>query len=357
MGRDANSNTNVSRRIDATLLVCTYNRSQDLHEMLQTAVAQETAGSFAYEIIVVDNNSTDDTRRVVESFGASHENVRYLFEERQGKSYALNRGLEAVRGEIYTIADDDFILPNDWLRKIFEAFRAHPEVSFVSGKVLPLWEATPPAWLTPRHWSAIAMADYGDEPFYVDENRQICLLACSFRTADVRAVGGYRVGLSVSKGRIGGTEDLEILQRLWRSGRKGIYLPHIYFYHKVGAGRLTKRYHRRWHTGHGMSYAIMRDGDFEKSSARLFDVPAHLYRQAAGHAVGWLRQKLARNEPEAFWHECQLRFCWGFFQQRRVDYAAQRKHGAVTEAMRFARSLLGKRTGSLPSDAAEKTGR
>lgn len=332
--------------VDITLLTCTFNRCRDLREMLETALAQQTQGAFTFEVVVVDNNSTDQTRQTVQSFiDAGHDNVRYIFESKQGKSYALNTGLEAARGWIYTIADDDFLLPHDWLLKIFQAFRDHPEVSCVSGKVLPHWEAEPPAWLTQKHWSAIAMADYGDEPFYADAERQICLLACSFKTADVRAVGGYSTALGVSKDMIGGTEDLEVLQRLWKAGRKGIYLPHIYFYHKVGASRLTKRYHRRWHTEHGRFYAIMRDEDFERSKSRLFDVPSHLYRQAMGHAWGWLRQTLARDEAEAFWHECQLRFCWGFFQQRRADYVAQRERGAIAEALRFARSLLGSRTG------------
>jgi GT2 family glycosyltransferase len=216
--------------IDITLLVCTYNRSEDLREMLETALKQETGGEFAYEVLVVDNNSTDDTPSIVEEFIArGHENLRYLFESRQGKSYALNTGLDAARGSIFTICDDDFILPENWLKNIFAAFGAHPEASFVSGKVLPAWQGEPPSWLTPEHWSAIALTDYGEKEFYADENNQICLLACSFRMADVKAVGGYNPKLGVTKNQIGGTEDFDILKRLWKSGRKGIYIPHIWF--------------------------------------------------------------------------------------------------------------------------------
>ncbi|MGI8655339.1 MAG: glycosyltransferase [Pyrinomonadaceae bacterium] len=330
---------------DISLLVCTYNRREDLRELLMTAIAQETGGAFAYEIIVVDNNSSDDTRRVVEEFIAGgHRNIRYLFEGRQGKSHALNTGLSAARGWIYTICDDDFILPKNWLKDIFEAFRVHTEVSFVSGKVLPLWQSAAPAWLTQKHWSPIAMADYGEEAFYADEDNQICLLACSFRLADVKTVGGYHSELGVSKGKIGGTEDAEILQRLWKSGRKGIYLPHIAFYHKVTPDRLTKSYHRRWHRGHGRFYALMREEEFERASARLFDVPAHLYKQAMRDARGWLANSL-RGKPElAFQHETQLCFFKGFFQQRRADYSAAGKHGIVRELVSFARALAGGKT-------------
>jgi glycosyltransferase involved in cell wall biosynthesis len=334
-------------RVDLTLLVCTYNRSADLVEMLDTALAQETGGAFTYEVLVVDNNSTDDTRAVVENFIArGHGNLRYLFEPRQGKSNALNTGLGAARGWIYTIADDDFILPADWLKKIYEGFRAHPQVSFVGGKVLPLWQGPVPTWLGREHWSSVALADYGDAAFYTDESRQVCLLACSFRRADVDAVGGYRSGLGVSQNQIGGVEDLEILQRLWKAGRRGLYLPEIAFYHKVPPGRLTKDYHRRWHTGHGRFYAAMRDAAFEGSAARLFDVPAHLYRQAASAAAGWVTCQLRGRQAEAFVHETQLRFFDGFFRERRREYVARGGRGVVAEIGAFARALVtGKRRG------------
>ena len=312
--------------------------------MLETVVAQQTQGAFTFEVVVVDNNSTDETRNVVGEF-AGRARIKYLFEGRQGRAYALNTGLEVIESPIYAIVDDDLILPSDYLSVVYSTFLQHKDVSFVGGKVLPLWKGNPPQWLTARHWAAIAMADYGPQKIYSDLSNPINLLAAAFRTDHVKKVGGYHQELGVSKNRIGGIEDVDLHRRLWQAGYKGLYNPDIFLYHKVELERLTKSYHRRWHTGHGRFYAIMRDEDFERSKARLFDVPSHLYRQAMGHAWGWLRQTLARDEAEAFWHECQLRFCWGFFQQRRAEYAAQRESGALAEALRFARSLLSSRTG------------
>lgn len=333
--------------VDLTLLVCTYNRCEDLRELLETALAQETGGEFTYEVLVVDNNSTDGTRAVVEEFiAAGHRNLRYLFEAEQGKSHALNTGLKAVRGWAYAITDDDFVLPKDWVRGICGGFRAHPEVSFVSGKVLPLWQTGPPAWLTQEHWSAIAMADYGEEPFVTNEEHQVCLLACAFRLADVQAVGGYHVDLGPRKGRTGATEDLDLLKRLWKSGRTGLYLPHITFYHKATPDRLTKEYHRRWHRDHGRSYAVMRAEELEAGSNRLFDVPTHMYRAAAADALGWLKCRLSGRSDKAFWHEIQLYFFAGFFRQRRADYLSAQPGGTARELYSFARSLASGRGGS-----------
>lgn len=333
--------TTTAPAVDVTLLVCTFNRCGDLREMLETALAQETGGSFTYEVLVVDNNSTDHTRAVVEDLIArGHANLRYLFEERQGKSWAINTGLTAIRGWAYAIADDDFILPADWLKKVISGFRANPTASFVSGKVLPLWQGEVPPWLGPDHWSAVALADYGDEEFFADEHRQVCLLACAFRVADVNAVGGYRAELGVSKDLIGGVEDLEILQRLWKAGRRGLYLPSLSFRHKVSPGRLTKAYHRRWHAGHGRFYAKLRDPGFEKSAARLFGVPAHLYRQTASAAIGWLGSMLRGRPDESFAHELRMRFFAGFFDERRHEGS----RGMLSELTELARSLISSRT-------------
>lgn len=329
------------RVTDITVLVCTYNRAADLRDLLETALVQETDGTFTYEVLVVDNNSSDDTREVVKDFiNRGHSNLRYLFEGRQGKSNALISGLKAARGRLYVITDDDFILPSDWLRNIVQAFHVHPDVSCVGGKVLPLWQSEPPAWLTPRHWSAVAVTDYGDAEFYAQASNQICLLACAFRLADVQAVGGYNRELGVTKGKIGGTEDLDVLKRLWQSGRKGLYIPTISFLHKVTPERMTKAYHRRWHDGHGRFYALMRDEEFERSSARLFDVPVHLYGQAVVSTLKLLKNTLTGNETEAFACETELRFFAGFFRQRRADHLAGDERGTFREVASFARSFI-----------------
>lgn len=316
--------------VDISLLVCTYNRCQDLRELLETAVAQETDGKFTYEVIVVDNNSTDKTSVTVKDFiDAGHRNIQYFFEPRQGKSYALNTALEAAKGWAYVITDDDFILPSNWLRNIHQAFCDHPEAAVISGRVLPRWQGEAPAWLTKDHWSAIAMADYGEQPFYASDDNPICLLAGAFRRDAVQKVGGYRVDLGVSRDQIGGIEDLDILQRLWGAGYKALYQPQIAFEHKVGANRLTKSYHRRWHTGHGRFYAAMRDERIEGSIGYLLGVPAHLYRQAARDVLGWLKSSILRQKAQAFVHETRLCFFYGFFSKRKEDYRTDKSRGPL----------------------------
>jgi glucosyl-dolichyl phosphate glucuronosyltransferase len=329
--------------LEITVIICTYNRCADLGEVLESVLAQQTGDAFAFEVLVIDNNSTDATAAVVERFvAAGHANVRYLREARQGKSYALSAGIQAARGAIYTVTDDDLILPQGWLRDVYDAFAANPDVAFVGGRVLPLWKADPPAWLTREHWSAIALADYGEAPFHVNSARPICLLACAFRLDAVRALGGYPGDLGVSGKRVGGTEDHDLLARMIDAGMQGLYLPATTLYHKVQPERVTRSYHRRWHRDHGRSHAVMKLPAVEASALRLFGVPAHLIRAAARDARGWLACRIRRDEAAAFEHETRLRFFNGFVAHRlrqgvlgaparRVRSAGARLAGRPTE--------------------------
>ncbi len=325
---------------DITLVVCTYNRSGDLRELLGTALTQDTPGGFRHEVLVVDNNSSDDTQRCVEALqAAGHGNLYYVLEPRQGKSYALTNALGRIRSPLYTITDDDFLLPSQWLGEIVAAFRDNPDAAFVSGKVLPSWRGNPEPWLTSRHWSAIAMADHGEQRFYVDTANPICLLACAFRLADVLEAGGYPGDLAVSKGRVGGTEDADLLMRLWRNGKRGLYLPGTVLYHKVEPKRLTKAYHRRWHRGHGRSHAMMRVPELERARARLFDVPSHLFGSAGRDLASWAKALIRRDEADAFWYETRLQFFWGFVRHRAAEYRSTMRHGVLREVVRFLAAL------------------
>ena len=125
--------------------------------------------------------------------------------------------------------------------------------------------------------------------------RPVCWLAAVFRADDVRKVADYNVQLGVSKTDIGGVEDVEIFNKLFRAGKCGLYAPDVCLYHKVESERLTKSYHRRWHTGHGRQIARLHDPAVEQSRRRIFGVPAHVYRTAMTVAFNWARHMATGN--------------------------------------------------------------
>ena len=303
--------------MEATFLCCTYNRAKDLAEMLESVLGQE-AGAYTCEVLVVDNNSRDETRQVVEAFtDRAPGRVRYLFEARQGKSNALNTGLAAVNSPIYVVADDDLIFPPDYLGKVRDAFTAHPEIDCLGGRVLPIWRAAPPAWLTEAHYSAIALTGYGDQPIPIGAERPLCLIGGScFRTEVVRKLGGYRGEVAPTPAQVGAIEDAVLCRELYAAGSRGFYLPDLEIYHKVEAYRVEKRYHRRWHRDHGRNFGRVRDPSVDCGRQGPFNVPAYMYRQAVMDACAMLRERLRGRPAEAFLIETHLWFLWGFWAER-----------------------------------------
>jgi glycosyltransferase involved in cell wall biosynthesis len=332
----------MGKRLDISVIISTYNRCDMLPGALESVLAQQAEG-VNYEVIIVDNNSSDKTREVVESFVARGEtNVRYVFEGKQGLSHARNAGVSNAQAPIIAFTDDDVRAARNWVVAIKRAFDEHPEVDFVGGKVLPQWVSAPPSWLTSTHWAPLALADYGEESIYVGAENPICLVGANvaFRREVFEQIGLFKPDLQRVKDGVGSLEDHEFLIRIWSTGRRGMYVPGIVMSAEVQDERMTKEYHRRWHTGHGHFYALMRAEDMEQGDTRLFDVPAHLYRQALKNTTGWLKQSLRANDELAFEHETGLRFFFGFFRQRRKDLHATGSRNTAHEIARFLQSLI-----------------
>jgi glucosyl-dolichyl phosphate glucuronosyltransferase len=324
------------RRLDPpqlSVVISTYNRCTLLERALRSVLAQHPEATPPFEVIVVDNNSTDATAEVVHRFARSNDHVRYVFEHRQGLSNARNAGIAAARAPLVAFTDDDVRAEPDWVAAIVGAFADHPDVDVVGGRVLPLWPAAPPEWLTRAHWAPLALVDYGEQPFVITADRAVCLvganLACRRSLFDV--VGLFATELQRVRDGIGSLEDHEFLLRLLRFGRKALYEPRVSIFADIQANRLEPAYHRRWHAGHGRFYALLRAEDVERTGVgTLFGVPAHLYRQAATDALGWLRAFVLRRASEAFAYEFRLRFFGGFFQARRRDRAADGRESRTT---------------------------
>jgi GT2 family glycosyltransferase len=279
--------------------------------------------------------------------------VRYLFEPRQGLSYARNAAVLEARAPLIAFTDDDVRAEPDWVAAIVRAFDEHPEADAVGGRVLPVWPVAPPAWLTRDHWTPLALVDHGESPVTVTAQHPICLVGANlaFRRSVFEAVGGFATDVQRVKDGIGSLEDHEFLLRLLRIGCRGVYDPRIMVHAGVQANRLERQYHRRWHTGHGHFHALLRSRHMERTSVgTLFGVPAHLYRQAIGDLAGWVRAKAVGQPARAFLHEVRLRFFGGFFQTRRRQYLEKPGHERRRELWRLLRLAVSRRD-ALPQPA------
>ena len=322
--------------MDVSIVISTYNRCELLDGALR-AILSQTPADLAYEILVVDNNSTDRTRPLVEALARQKpEKLRYLFESKQGLSYGRNTGIAAAKASLIAFTDDDVRVAADWVGRINAGFAANPDIDFLGGKVVPKWPAEPPSWLTKENWSPLALLDYGDRPFFVDSEKQLCLIGANFafRRRAFEKVGLFKTDFQRVKDGIGSLEDHEILLRLWRVGSRGLYLPELIVTAEIEPDRMEKAYHRRWHASHGRFYADLRSEEVEQSKlGKLLGVPAHFYRQALSDLAQWIRARMRRQSAEAFTRELGLRYFVGFAIRRWREFVGfsrpeNRKPGA-----------------------------
>ena len=311
--------------MDVSIVISTYNRCELLEGALRALLSQ-TATDVAYEILLVDNNSTDQTRTVVKALESQNpEKLRYIFEPKQGLSYGRNTGIAEAKAGIIAFTDDDVRVAGDWLWRIKTAFEANPDIDFLGGKVLPRWPTQPPSWLTKANWSPLALLDYGDHPFYVDSAKQLCLIGANFafRRRAFEKVGLFKTDFQRVKDGIGSLEDHEILLRLWRAGSKGLYLPGLVVSAEIEPDRMEKQYHRRWHASHGRFYAALHSEEVERSKlGKFLGVPAHFYRQALSDLSGWISAGIRRQRAETFARELGLRYFGGFATRRWREFFA-----------------------------------
>lgn len=313
-----------------TVLICTYNRAALLESTLAALTACDPPAHCAVEIVIVDNNSSDETRKVVQTAArTSPWPIHYMLESRQGKSYALNTGLTLASGAILALTDDDVLPARDWVCRIVDQFRTHPDVVFVFGKVLPRWEAAPPPEMLTTAardiWGPLALIDYGDAPVHYDAAtfgaRRLPIGAnLAIRREDVERVGGWRTDLGKVDNSLIAGEDHELCVRLYRAGRYvGIYDPLVLVHHFVPVSRLRRSYFRRWFYWHGrtmarMSGAIYHELDLE-SIPYVCGVPRFIYREVLQQAMRWLRRAGRSDALALLGEEVQLIDYLGFFRE------------------------------------------
>jgi glycosyltransferase involved in cell wall biosynthesis len=305
-----------------SIVLPTYNRASELPSAINSALDQ-TAPPETFELLIVDNNSTDATADVIDGFATAHpERVQGVFEARQGVAFARQAGVDRARAPILAFFDDDVRVSKNWIETIVRTFAEHPAVDCIGGKVLPEWSAPPPDWLTRAHWAPLALQDFGDEPIALSfENRKGLIsanLAC--RRCTFERVGGFSPELQRVKNGIGSLEDEDWMRRLWKAGGRALYTPELVATTEIPSTRLSRAYHRKWHGGHGRFYARLRAEEIENTSVgSLFGVPAHMYRSALGDVAGWIRAALRGRSEQAFQHEVKLRFFHGFVAQRFLE--------------------------------------
>jgi glycosyltransferase involved in cell wall biosynthesis len=273
-----------------TVILCTYNRCRSLAKALESVAAQIFSKSVEWEVLVVDNNSRDETREVVEELDRRHPGrFRYLLEQRSGKSYALNAGISEARGDILAFMDDDVTVEPTWLQNLTTALDNGEWVGS-GGRILPERNFSPPRWLplTDRYGLApLAVFDPGIEAGPLAESPFGTNMA--FQKNVFERHGGFRTDLGPhhSGASPQKSEDSEFGHRLLAAGEPLRYEPSAVVYHSVPQNRVRKAYFLAWWFDKARS-DIRAFGIPSDANWRLGGIPLVMFRRLAVWTVRWM---------------------------------------------------------------------
>ena len=301
-----------------SVVIATRNRSILLGRTLR-ALASQRWPSEQMDIIVADNGSNDDTRAVVDGCIADGLPVQYVFVAEPGKSHAVNVALRLTRGELIAFTDDDVQPDPDWLAGLVRAVE-ETEADYIAGRILPIWEIAPPAWMSPPLYGVLAIPDNGARrlPIAADGASQVMPIGANMavRASVIARLGGLRTDLGKLDGSLRTGEDHEFFLRLLHAGCRGTYEPSAIVRHLVPASRLYRGYFRRWLFQNGGDVACL-ERSYAVAVAMLLGVPRYLWRQAVKDALSAVRAAVTGNRAQRFasavrviWFAGYLRESW-----------------------------------------------
>lgn len=257
--------------VKLSVVVCTYNRSDLLRYCLQSLTEQTLNHAF-YEVLIVDNNSTDATQDIASEFAARHPNFRVIVETTLGLSYARNRGWKEARGRYVAYIDDDAKAYPDWCERIVQGFEQHGEHTVaVGGQYIPWYEITPPKWFA-NEFETITFGDEAGFRSTPDARFGFGGANMAFRKDILEEYGGFHADYGMSGNKLKLGEETELFIRIYKDHPYFWYDPELRISHWVPKWKMKIAYRIRRSFKSGVTTAIIlygkEDRFFSKRNAR-----------------------------------------------------------------------------------------
>jgi glycosyltransferase involved in cell wall biosynthesis len=228
--------------IKVSVAIPTFNRADFLRETLAGIAAQQFPRDH-FEVLVIDNNSRDHTRSVVEAFARAHPAPRYVLETQQGLDFARNRAINEARGDIILFGDDDILVQPDWLAQMSVPLLADTaeRIGAVGGEVIPIFPDGLPDWVREWHAPLAFRSDTG--PLEARHSPMGANLAFPKWVFD--RIGPFHTALDRAAGNYFSGGDSEMIRRVRSAGLEIWFSPDAAVKHQMPASRTTFRYARR----------------------------------------------------------------------------------------------------------------
>jgi glycosyltransferase involved in cell wall biosynthesis len=236
-----------------SVVICTYNRALYIQDAMESLYSQ-TLPKEQWEVIVVNNNSTDNTEGVCNIFINLHPdaNFYYFNEPQQGSSFARNTGAQYAKSPLLCFMDDDAVADKDYLERIINFFEQYPDAGGLGGRIIPKYIPQEPKWMSHFVSSLVGHFHYSEEAVVFAPNKYPLESNMIIRKADFDAIQGFNTALPGVVGtlRIGG-EGKDFFFRLKELGRNIYYDPAIRVQHVVETAKLNREYMHRVASGIG----------------------------------------------------------------------------------------------------------
>lgn len=269
--------------MNLSIVICTFNRASLLELALNSIAKQTTA---PYEVLVIDNKSTDNTKEIVSVFQNTIPYLKYYYEKNIGLSQARNRGVRESSGDYLAFLDDDCILPNKWVDLAYQIFENEDHDVF-GGPVFPFYEERKPTWFLDTYLTF----EFGSTPRKLFANET--LIGCNFiiRKSVIEKIGEFRVDLGMTGSKVLYSEETELQLRYLNSQlSKGIfYDPDLYVYHYARPDKLSLLWNIKAFIGKGKSNYRTKNIQINKQWFReLFELAIQLLKVAYFFSIGAL---------------------------------------------------------------------
>ena len=281
-----------------SVIICSYNRARYIIEALESLLHQDIDKS-KYEVIVVDNNSKDDTESVCTKFLESNPalNAQFLTEVQQGSSFARNTGARAASGKILVFMDDDAVAEKNFISGYISLFDTYPDAVGGGGRIIPRYIPSEPNWMSYYVSSLVGNFDYSPKQCEFQKGRYPLESNMAVRAEAFKKIGGFNTNLPGVKGtlRIGG-EGKDFFYRLTEDGSKIIYDPEIRVLHVVETTKLTREYMYRVASGIGRGERVRIREQGKKGY--YFKLLEYLFKLGASFVLG-MKYFLQGNRPKS----------------------------------------------------------
>ena len=256
-----------------SIIICTYNREKYLYNVLKS-IAENDFSVDEYEIVLVNNNSTDGTEAECGRFRRDFPQVvfRYVVEKNQGLSHARNRGIAEAKGGILIYIDYDALVNKEFLRTYADFFAQYPQASAGGGAILPMYETAEPKWMS--HFTKQLITGYlylGNQIKKFGKGKYPGGGNAGYRKEVFEKIGLFNVDLGRKGENLIGAEEKDIFDKMTAQGMEFYYLPNAVLYHIIPESKLTETYFNRHTFAIGQSERIRTlNISKKKFRARLF---------------------------------------------------------------------------------------